>query len=248
MKNLVWGRQAVLETLRSSKAVNRLILRHGVRGEGILKIRLEASQQSLPIEELPPKVFDKMIGKKPAQGVALELGDSVEDQTTWEDIINIATSEGETPFILVVDGVEDPQNFGAILRSAEAAGVHGVLIRDRRTAPISGTVMKVSAGAAAHIPVAKVPGLPNIVSELQEKGIWVVGAAEDGEETLFDADLTGPIAVVVGSESTGISNLIRKRCDRTIRIPMQGNISSLNVSASTAIILFEILCQRSIKT
>ena len=247
MKNLVWGRQAVLETLRSAKVANRLILRHGVRGEGILKIRLEASQQSVAIEELPPKVFDKMMGKKPAQGVALELGDTIENQTTWEDILNIATSEGETPFMLIVDGVEDPQNFGAILRSAEAAGVHGVLIRDRRTAPLSGTVMKTSAGAAAHIPVAKSPGLPNIVSGLQEKGIWVVGAAEDGEETLFDVDLTGPIAVVVGSEGTGISNLILKRCDRTIRIPMQGNISSLNVSACTAIILFEILRQRSKK-
>ncbi len=247
MKNLVWGRQAVLETLRSAKIANRLILRHGVRGEGILKIRLEASQQSLPIEELPPKVFEKMMGKKPAQGVALELGDSIDDQTTWEDILNIATSEGETPFILIVDGVEDPQNFGAILRSAEAAGVHGVLIRDRRTAPISGTVMKVSAGAAAHIPVAKVPGLPNIVTELQEKGIWIIAATEDGEETLFDADLTGPIAIVVGSEGTGISSLIRKRCDRAVRIPLQGKVGSLNVSASTAIILFEILRQRSNK-
>ncbi len=247
MKNLVWGRQAVLETLRSSKAANRLILRHGARGEGILKIRLEASQQSLPIEELPPKVFDKMMGKNPTQGVALELGESIENQTTWEDILNIASLEGETPFILIVDGVEDPQNFGAILRSAEAAGVHGVLIRDRRTAPISGTVMKVSAGAAAYIPVAKVPGLPNIVAELQDKGIWIVAATEDGEETLFDADLTGPIAIVVGSEGSGISSLIRKRCDRAVRIPMQGKVGSLNVSASTAIILFEILRQRSNK-
>ena len=247
MKNLVWGRQAVLETLRSSKVANRLILRHGVRGDGILKIRLEASQQSLPIEELPPKVFDKLMGKKPAQGVALELGESIENQTTWEDILHVATSVGKMPFILIVDGVEDPQNFGAILRSAEAAGVHGVLIRDRRAAPISGTVMKASAGAAAHIPVAKVPGLPNVITKLQEKGIWIVGTVEDGEETLFDADLTGPIAVVVGSEGTGISNLILKHCDRTVRIPMQGNIGSLNVSASTAIILFEILRQRSNK-
>jgi 23S rRNA (guanosine2251-2'-O)-methyltransferase len=245
MKNLVWGRQAVLETLRSSKVANRLIIRHGVRGEGILKIRLEASQQSVVIEELPPKVFDKMMGKKPAQGVALEMGNSTDEQTTWLDILNIATSQGEIPFLLIVDGVEDPQNFGAILRSAEAAGVHGVLIRDRRTAPISGTVMKASAGAAAHIPVAKVPGLPNIISDLQDKKIWIVGATENGEETLFDADLTGPIAVVVGSEGTGISNLILKRCDRTVRIPMQGNVGSLNVSASTAIILFEILRQRS---
>lgn len=245
MKNLVWGRQAVLEILRSSKDANRLILRHGVRGEGILKIRLEASQQSVPIEELPPKVFDKLIGKKPAQGVALELGENLGSKTTWEDILHHATSEGKTPFLLILDGVEDPQNFGAILRSAEAAGVHGVLVRDRRTAPISGTVMKVSAGAAAHIPVAKVPGLPNIITKLQEQGIWIVAAVENGEETLFDADLIGPIAVVVGSEGAGISHLVLKHCDRTVRIPMQGSIGSLNVSASTAIILFEILRQRS---
>jgi 23S rRNA (guanosine2251-2'-O)-methyltransferase len=245
MKNLVWGRQAVLETLRSSKTANRLILRHGVRGEGILKIRLEASQQSVPIEELPPKVFDKLMGKKPAQGVALELGETLENQTTWEDILQIASAEGKIPLLLILDGVEDPQNFGAILRSAEAAGVHGVLVRDRRAAPISGTVMKASAGAAAHIPVAKVTGLPNVIAKLQEQGIWIVAAVEDGEEILFDADLTGPIAVIVGSEGAGISHLILKNCDRTVRIPMQGSIGSLNVSASTAIILFEILRQRS---
>jgi 23S rRNA (guanosine2251-2'-O)-methyltransferase len=247
VKRFVWGRQPVLETLRSQKPVHRVILRHGVRGEGILKIRLEATQREIPIEELPPKVFDKLMGKLPAQGVSLELDSEPGQTVALEDIIHRANSLNQPPFVLMVDGVKDPQNLGAILRSAEGAGVHGVVIRHRRSAPISGAVMKASAGAAAHLSIAQVPGLPAAVEQLKEKGIWVTAATQDGEEAIFNADLTGPIALVVGSEDKGVSSLVRKRCDRTIRIPMRGQIESLNVAATTAIVLFEILRQRSIQ-
>jgi 23S rRNA (guanosine2251-2'-O)-methyltransferase len=245
MKGMIWGRQPVLEILRSPKPVKRIILRQGVHGEGILKIRLEAAQRLLPIEELPAKVFDKLLGKLPAQGVAAELGGQ-ENTFNLDDILLKSQTEGNPPFILIVDGVEDPQNLGAMLRSAEAAGVHGVILRERRSAPISGVVMKASAGAAAHLPIVHVPGLPNIIEKLKATNIWVVAATQDGQESLFEADLTGAIAVVVGSEGHGISPLVLKRCDRTVKIPMQGQIGSLNVSASTAIILFEILRQRTI--
>ena len=245
MKGMIWGRQPVLEILRSPQPVKRIILRQGVHGEGILKIRLEAAQRSLSIEELPTKVFDKLMGKLPTQGVAAEVG-SQEQIYNLDDILQKAKTEGNQPFILIVDGVEDPQNLGAMLRSAEAAGVHGAILRERRSAPLSGVVMKASAGAAAHIPVVRVPGLPNFIEELKSKNIWVVAAIQDGQESLFEADLTGAIALIVGGEGQGVSPLVLKRCDRTVRIPMRGQVGSLNVSASTAIILFEILRQRTI--
>jgi len=246
MKGMIWGRQPVLEILRSPKPIKRIILRLGVHGEGILKIRLEAAQRSLPIEELPAKVFDKLMGNLPAQGVAAEISNAREQSFSLDDILHKAKTEGNSPFILIVDGVEDPQNLGAILRSAEGAGIHGVIMRERRSAPLSGVVMKASAGAAAYLPVVQVPGLPNFIEELKAKNVWVVAAVQDGQESLFEADLMGAIAVVVGGEGQGISPLVMKRCDRTIRIPMQGHVGSLNVSASTAIILFEILRQRTI--
>jgi len=246
MKGMIWGRQPVLEILRSPKPIKRIILRQGVHGEGILIIRLEAAQRSLPIEELPAKVFDKLMGKLPAQGVAAELDSDQEISYNLDDILHKAQTEGNPPFILIVDGVEDPQNLGAMLRSAEGAGVHGVIMRERRSAPMSGVVMKASAGAAAHLPIIQVPGLPNFIEELKTKNVWVVAAVQDGQESLFEADLTGAVAVVVGSEGQGISPLVLKRCDRTVRIPMKGQVGSLNVSASTAIILFEILRQRTI--
>ena len=245
MKGLIWGRQAVLETLRTAKPVKRLILRRGAKGDGILKIRMEAAKRAIPIEDLPPRAFDKIIGKRPAQGVFLELGGDQEQILSLEDILQKATAQPDPPFLLLVDGVEDPQNLGAIIRSADGAGVHGVVIRERRTAPVSGTVMKTSAGAAAHIPIAQVPGLPAAILELQKNGIWMVAATQDGQESMFEADLTGPIAIVVGGEGKGVSPLVLKRCDRTVRIPMRGQVESLNVSASTAILLFEILRQRS---
>jgi 23S rRNA (guanosine2251-2'-O)-methyltransferase len=248
MPRLIWGRQPVLEILRSPRAVKRLILRQGVRGEGILKIRMEAANQSISIEELPPKVFDKLVGKRSAQGVLLELAEQQEHTYSLDEILQTAQTRNESPFVLMVDGVEDPQNLGAILRSAEGAGVHGVIVRERRSAPISGVVMKASAGAAAHIPIARVPGLPPVVERLIEKGIWVVAADQNGKESMFEADLTGPIAIVVGGEGKGVSPLILKRCDRTVRLPMKGKVESLNVAASASIILFEILRQRTIKS
>jgi len=245
MKGLIWGRQPVLETLRSSKPVKRLIVRLGVTGEGILKIRLEAAQRSIPIEELPPKVFEKLVGNRPAQGVLLELADTPERSYSVTEILRVAQAKSEPPFVLIVDGVEDPQNLGALLRSADGAGVHGVVIRERRAAPLSGTAMKASAGAAAHVLIAQVPGLPAVVDELIQNGVWIVAAVENGQESLFEADLTGPIAVVVGGEGKGISPLLLKRCDRTVRVPMKGKVGSLNVSASASVILFEILRQRT---
>lgn len=247
MKGMIWGRQPVLETLRSPKPVKRLILKQGVTGEGIVKIRLEAAHRSIPIEELPSKVFGKLVGNRPAQGVLVELAEGRERSYSIEDILNEARARNEAPFVLIVDGVEDPQNLGALLRSADGAGVHGVVVRERRAAPLSGAVMKASAGAAAHVPIAQVPGLPAVVEELIKKGVWIVAAVENGKESLFEADLTGPIAVVVGGEGKGVSPLILKRCDRTVRLPMKGKVESLNVAASASIILFEILRQRTIQ-
>jgi 23S rRNA (guanosine2251-2'-O)-methyltransferase len=244
MGRLIWGRQPVLEILKSPRTAKRLILRQGARGEGILKIRMEAANQSIAIEELPHKVFDKLAGKRTAQGVLLELAEDREHNYSLDDILQEAQNRREPPFVLVVDGVEDPQNLGAILRSAEGAGVHGVIVRERRAAPISGVVMKASAGAAAHVPIARVPGLPAVVERLIENNIWVVAADQNGEESMFEADLTGPIAVVVGGEGKGVSPLILKRCDRTVRLPMRGKVESLNVAASASVIMFEILRQR----
>lgn len=161
------------------------------------------------------------------------------------DLLKIAASKNEPPFILVLDGIEDPHNFGAILRTAEAAGVHGVVIRKARQAPVTETVIKVSTGAAEHVPIARVPNIAEAISWLKSQEIDVIGVEIDGKRFYNEADFRKPVALVIGSEGAGLARLVKERCGEIVRIPMRGKISSLNASVATGIVLFEVLRQRS---
>jgi 23S rRNA (guanosine2251-2'-O)-methyltransferase len=161
-----------------------------------------------------------------------------------DDLLNIAAAKNEPPFLLVLDGIEDPHNFGAILRTAEAAGVHGVVIRKRRQVQVNETVAKVSTGAVDKVPIARVPNIAEAISALKDKEIDVIGVEIDGNRVYNEADLKGPVAFVVGSEGAGLARLVKERCSEVVRIPMRGQINSLNASVATGIMLFEVLRQR----
>ena len=161
-----------------------------------------------------------------------------------EDMLALAESRGEPPLLVICDELSDPHNLGAILRSAECAGAHGVIIPKRRSAGLTPVVAKASAGALEYIPVARVPNIPRVLQELQSRGVWVYGTAADGDRELYDADLQGPAAIVIGNEGTGMGRLVRQSCDVLVRIPMRGRISSLNASAAAAVLLYEAVRQR----
>lgn len=161
-----------------------------------------------------------------------------------DELLEIADSKKETPFLLILDGIEDPQNFGAILRTAEAAGVHGVVIRKARQVQVTETVRKVSTGAAEMVPIARVPNIAEAISRLKEQEIVVIGLEIDGSRVYNEADFKSPVAIVIGSEGKGLSHLVKQRCSEVVKIPMQGKINSLNASVATGIILFEVLRQR----
>ena len=163
---------------------------------------------------------------------------------TLDDIFALAESRGEAPLIVVCDELSDPHNLGAIIRSAECAGAHGVVIPKRRSAGLTPVVAKASAGAVEYLPVARVPNIPSALKELQTRGVWVYGTAADGGQALFDADFQGPAAIVIGNEGAGMGRLVRQTCDVLVRIPMRGRISSLNASAAAAILLYEAVRQR----
>ena len=169
---------------------------------------------------------------------------AVREYATVDDILNIARERGEPPLIVVCDELSDPHNLGAVIRTADAAGAHGVIIPKRRSAGLTAVVSKTSAGAVAHVPVARVPNLPSLLKELKEEGVWVFGTAAGGTTQLYQADLKGPAAIVIGSEGDGMGRLVAENCDFTVSIPMFGKINSLNASAAAAVLLYEAVRQR----
>jgi 23S rRNA (guanosine2251-2'-O)-methyltransferase len=177
------------------------------------------------------------------QGVIAQC--AVREYAAVEDILQRAAERGEAPLIVVCDELSDPHNLGAVIRTAEAAGAHGVIIPKRRSAGLTAVVAKTSAGAVAHLPVARVPNIPSLLRELKEQGIWIYGTAADGTKTLYEADLRGPAAIVIGNEGEGMGRLVAQSCDFTVSIPMRGKISSLNASAAAAVLLYEAVRQRT---
>jgi len=209
-----------------------------VEGEG-KKVFALAKKAKIPVQPVPRFVLDKETGGAAHQGVAAYVTDYA--YSDLDAMLEAARAAGEPPFLVLLDGIEDPHNLGAILRSAEGAGVHGVLIPKHRAAPVNATVMKVSAGAAAHIKVARVAGAAQTLKELQEKGLWAFGLDMDGAPyRAADYGGSGGVCLVVGSEGGGISRLVRESCDFLVRIPMHGRVGSLNASNAAAVVLFEI--------
>ena len=235
-EELIIGRNAVREALKAGRPANTLLVKKGERTGALLPIIAECKDRGIPVKEVDAKKLDFMCGHQNHQGVLLLA--AAGSYSSVEEILAVAEERGEAPFIVICDGIEDPHNLGAIIRSAEAGGAHGLIIPERRSASLSGIVGKTSAGALEYLKVARVKNLNNTVKDLQKRGIWVYAADMDGDSYL-QADLSGPIALVIGGEGAGVSRLTKEICDGSISIPMKGNINSLNASVAAAILIFK---------
>ena len=239
---VIEGRNAVTEALRAGVAIDNIFLMKGDTDPTLGHIASAAREKGIVVVDADRRKLDGMSRTHSHQGV-IALA-AVREYATVDDILNIARERGEAPLIVVCDELSDPHNLGAVIRTADAAGAHGVIIPKRRSAGLTAVVAKTSAGAVAHVPVARVPNLPSLLKELKEEGVWVFGTAAGGTTQLYQADLKGPAAIVIGSEGDGMGRLVAENCDFTVSIPMFGKINSLNASAAAAVLLYEAVRQR----
>jgi 23S rRNA (guanosine2251-2'-O)-methyltransferase len=243
MPEYVWGRNPVLETLHSPRQVKRLLLAEGQREAPALAALLkEAERQHIPVEVVPRPRLDQISHGAVHQGcIAL-----VEERkyVTIDDILDYAVRKNEAPFLLILDAIQDVNNLGSLIRTAEAAGMHGIVLPEHRAAEVNATVVKTSAGATEHLLIAQVTNLTHSIDQLKRQNIWVVGLAGEARTLYHQADLTGPLALVVGNEGKGISRLVREHCDLLIKLPMHGHINSLNAAVAGSIAVYEALRQR----
>ncbi len=239
---IIEGRNAVMEALRAGTAIDKIYLQKGETDKTLGHIASKARAAGTVVVEADRRKLDAMSRTHAHQGV-IALS-AVREYATVEDILRAAEAKREAPLLVVCDELSDPHNLGAVIRTAECAGAHGVIIPKRRSAGLTAVVAKTSAGAVAHVPVARVPNLPALLRELKDRGIWVFGTAADGATSLYDADLKGPAAIVIGSEGGGMGRLVAESCDFLVSIPMRGKLNSLNASAAAAILLYEAVRQR----
>ena len=241
MSEQIEGRNAVLEAFRSGKCVDKLFILDGCQDGPIAR---EARKTDTIINYVSKERLDQLSETHAHQGVIAQV--AAYDYSTVDEILARAEEKGEAPFLIILDNVEDPHNLGAIIRTANLAGAHGVIIPKRRAVGLTSTVAKTSAGAINYTPVAKVTNIVRTIEELKEKGIWFV-CADMGGETMYDLDLTGPMGLVIGNEGEGVSRLVREACDFTASIPMKGDIDSLNASVAAGVLAYEIVRQRLAK-
>ena len=239
---IIEGRNAVIEALRSGTPIDKIYLARGDTDAALGHIATTARAQGAVVVECDRRKLDAMSVTHAHQGV-IALA-AVREYASVDDILAAARAKGEPPLIVVCDELSDPHNLGAVIRTAECAGAHGVIIPKRRSAGLTAVVAKTSAGAVAHLPVARVPNLPALLKELKREGIWVFGTAAGGDTPLYQADLKGPAAIVIGSEGAGMGRLVAETCDFLVGIPMRGQLNSLNASAAAAIVLYEAVRQR----
>ena len=239
---VIEGRNAVIEALRAGTAIDKIYLQKGETDKTLGHIAAKARAAGTVVVEADRRKLDAMSRTHAHQGV-IALA-AVRAYASVEEILRSAADKGEPPLIVVCDELSDPHNLGAVIRTAECAGAHGVVSPKRRSAGLTAVVAKTSAGAVAHVPVARVPNLPALLEELKKQGLWVFGTAADGATRLYDADLKGPAAIVIGSEGEGMGRLVREHCDVLVSIPMRGKLNSLNASAAAAILLYEAVRQR----
>lgn len=241
MSEQIEGRNAVLEAFRSGKCVDKLFILDGCQDGPVRTIAREARKKDTIINYVSKERLDQLSETRAHQGVIAQV--AAYEYSTVEDILEKAEEKGEPPFLILLDNVEDPHNLGAIIRTANLAGAHGVIIPKRRAVGLTSTVAKTSAGAINYTPVAKVTNLVRTMEELKEKGIWFV-CADMGGESMYRMNLTGPIGLVIGNEGEGVSRLVREACDFTASIPMKGDIDSLNASVAAGVLAYEIVRQR----
>ena len=238
----VEGRNAVIELLKSDRTVNKIMVARGDRQGSINEILKLAKQNRIIVTEVDRNKLDTLSETKHHQGVIAFVAPIEYKDVDY--ILNVAKERGEEPFILIADEIEDPHNLGALIRSAEVACCHGVIIPKRRAVAVTEVVSKVSVGATEYMPIARVNNINDTIRELKDKGVWIVGTDGSADTIYYKQDLTGPIAIVVGSEGRGMNKLTMKNCDFLVKIPMMGKITSLNASVSGGIVLFEALKQR----
>ena len=239
---LIEGRNAVIEALRSGAAIDKVYIAKGETDAALGHIAARAKEAGAVVVNADRRKLDFMSRTHSHQGVIAIS--AVREYVEVEDILQKAREKGENPLIVVCDELSDPHNLGAVIRTAECAGAHGVIIPKRRSAGLTAVVAKTSAGAVAYVPVARVPNLTRTLRELKEQGVWVFGTAAEADTPLYQAELKGPAAIVIGSEGTGMSRLVEEQCDFRLSIPMRGQINSLNASAAAAIVLYEAVRQR----
>lgn len=237
------GRNPVSEALKSNRSINKILISKGDREGSIRQIVALAREKGIVVQEVEKSVLDNISSTHSHQGVIAYA--AIKEYVDVEDILEAAEKKGEPPFIIILDEIADAHNLGSVLRTANAVGAHGVVIPKRRAVGLTSTVAKASAGAVEYVPVARVSNIPQTIEFLKKKNIWVVGTDSTGDKPFFKSDLKGAIALVIGSEGEGMGKLVRERCDFVVSIPMQGEISSLNAAVAAAVVMYEILKQRS---
>ena len=239
--NIIAGRNAVTEALRSGREIDRLLVAHGTEGGSVTAIIAKCKARGILIKEVSMQKMDYLCGGAVQQGVAVMIASH--EYCSVEDILSLAKERNEAPFIIICDEIEDPHNLGAIIRTAEAGGVHGIIIPERRSASLNMTVAKSASGALEYMKVARVTNLANTIDSLKEAGVWVYGADMGGLDRK-NFDFTSPTALVIGNEGKGIGRLVAKKCDGIVSLPMYGKINSLNASVAAGILIYEVAQQR----
>lgn len=246
MADIIFGRRPVLEALKAGHPVEKILIQFGTQGTGISHIYKAAKQHGIPVTQAGKERFRELANEQPTQGVIALVGSK--SYVEVEDILEIAKRRNEPPFVLILDEIEDPHNLGALIRTGECAAIHGVVIRKHHAATVNETVMKTSAGAAAHVAVARVSNIARTLDELKQKNLWIVGTDMSGEKTYFEVDYKGPIGIVIGSEGKGMRRLVKERCDFLVNIPLYGKVESLNASVAGGLLLYEVARQRNLST
>jgi 23S rRNA (guanosine2251-2'-O)-methyltransferase len=243
MSDIIQGRNPVLEALKSGRSVNKILLARNIgRHSSIAEILHLSRDKRIPVEFVDRHVIDEACDSFNHQGVIAYA--SIKEYVSLDDLFNESRKRNEEPLYCILDGIEDPHNLGAILRTADASGVHGVIVRSRRAVGLTSIVEKTSAGAVEYIPVARVSNISQAILTLKQHDVWIIGVDTSGKTKYTQVDYKLPTAIVIGSEGRGVSDLVRKNCDSLVSIPMRGNISSLNASVATALVIYEAFRQR----
>ena len=240
-RGYIFGRNAVLEAIRSGREIDRLYVLKGNAAGALVPIIEKCRAKKIPVKEVPSQKLDFMSGNQTHQGVIASV--AAKEYCSLEDILNTAKEKGTSPFVIICDGLEDPHNLGAIIRTAEATGVDGIIIPRHRSVSVNATVAKSASGALEYMNVCKVTNIPNTIDELKNNGFWVYAADMDGQNW-FEPDFKGATAIVIGSEGNGVSRLVKDKCDGVISMPMCGKINSLNASVAAGVLMYEVAKQR----
>ncbi|SET73192.1 23S rRNA (guanosine2251-2'-O)-methyltransferase [Natronincola peptidivorans] len=242
-KDKIEGRNPVMEALKSEREIDKILVAKGAKEGSINKITGMAKDKGIVVQHVERQKLNEIAESNNHQGVIALV--AAYKYSELEDILEIPKKKGEAPFLLILDEIMDPHNLGSIMRTADAVGVHGIIIPKRRSVGLTATVAKTSAGAIEYVPVAKVSNIAQTIEKLKEQGVWIAGADMGGESDYFDADLKGAMGLVIGSEGKGISRLVKEKCDYLVKIPMVGKVASLNASVAAATLMYEIFRQRN---